>query len=445
MNRDSISLNINNLNFDDNKSFNLNELSGQITSYDHVLKLNDLKVSTPYSTIEKANFMIDQSSVGEDDDFTASEIDIDLQNSTVDFRDVAQLVPALRGMDLQIDISGHVLGTLADLKGRDIVLNFGDYTNLSCDFYINGLPDLNNAFIDLELKSSNTQFTDIAKIKLPSSSDKAYLDFPDILYDAGLISYTGNFSGFLSDFVSFGTLESNFGYVNTDLVFSPGANNIINLDGHLKTVDFEIGRFTQINDLDKISFNGQVNGSYNNQNNLLTADIDGLVDSILYREYLYKNIILDGIFDDQRFEGTLSIDDQNLAGNFTGKVDFNEITPVFDFELFLNRANLNALNLDKVHQKSTLAIDLKANFTGKDIDDINGNIWIEEGNYSNENNSFQLNSLNLSTFEDSLRHLQIYSDFIDINISGNYTFNSIRAQSQKPALSLSSFVWNTTG
>ncbi len=426
LNKDSIALKINQLSFDDNKSFTLNDLSTEVVSYNHVIKLNNLKISTPYSKIVNANFTIDQTSLNEEKDYTDSEIDIDLQESIIHLQDVSQIVPALKGMDLQVNLSGHVYGTIADLKAKELALSFGDHTQILCDFYVNGLPDLDNAFITIDLKNSVTDFLDIAKIKLPNSSEERYLNFPSMLYDAGIIQYKGNFTGFLSDFVSYGTLQSNFGYLNTDLSFSPGKNKALDINGHLKTVNFKIGQFSQINDLGKITFNGQIDGSYNPDKRSFSANIDGLIDSLLYRDYQYKNIILDGLVDDQKFEGNLSIDDENLNGNFVGKVDFNQEFPVFDFELLLNKANLVVLNIDRTHKESNLAIDLKANFTGNTIDNINGNIWFEEGIYSNENNSFVLNSLNLSTFDDSLKNLQLSSDFLDVSVSGRYSFRSIK-------------------
>lgn len=425
LNEDSISLKINSLSFTDNKSFILNELSGQIVSYEHVLKLNNLKVITPNSTIENVNFSLDQSNIKEGDDYTSSEVNIDLQQSTVDFRDVAQLIPSLEGMDLKLEISGNVYGTIADLKAKDLAFRFGEHTNITCDFYINGLPDLENAFIDINLKNSSTDFNDIAQINMPSSTGKKHLEFPAILYDAGIINYKGNFSGFIGDFVSYGTLESNFGYLNTDLIFSPGKDNILNIDGHLKTVNFDVGKFAQTSNLGNITFNGEIDGSYNEINNLFSANIDGVIDSVLFKNYLYKNVVMDGLLDEQKFEGNLSIDDQNLKGSFAGTVDFNEDIPVFDFELLLDHANLTALNLDSLHLESNLSVDMKANFTGNNLDNINGNIWIEEGKYSNENNSFVLNSLNLSTFEDSVKHLQLKSDFLDFGLSGIYSFSNI--------------------
>ena len=425
LHQDSISFRINQLSFDDDKSFYLKSLSTNVVSYQHVIKLNDLALSTPKSQIRDASFTLDQTGMENEKDPSASAIDIDLKKSTINLQDIAQFIPAMKGMDLPVDLSGHIFGTIADLKARELSLSFGDHTKMTCNFYINGLPDIDKSYITLDLKNSFTDFRDIAKIKLPDTSGDAYLSIPPFLFDAGIIQYQGNFTGFLSDFVSYGTIHSNYGRLNTDLSFVPSDPNSLNIKGHLKTVNFRLGKFIKMDDLGAITFNGQINGNYKKQQKKLNASITGLIDSVLYHSYRYKNLKLDGLFQDKKFEGDVSIDDKNLQGRFAGKVDLNPDTPVFDFELLLEKANLVALHIDKMHQKSDLSIDMKANFTGNDIDDINGNIWFEEGTYSNENDSIQLKSLTVNTFSDSIRHLQLQSDFLDAELKGFYSFRTL--------------------
>ena len=426
LNQDSISFRINHLNFDDNKSLFITDLSTRFVSYQHVIKLDGLKLSTPNSSIEHANFSLDQTEISKGKDYTASMIDIDVKKSTVDLQDLAQFIPALRGMDLQVDISGHIYGTIANLKAKELSIGFGDHSRMTCAFSINDLTNMEQAFIYLDLKDLSVDFRDIAKIKLPDSLQEKYPGIPSFLFDAGIIRYQGNFTGFLSDFVAYGTVRSNFGSLTTDLSFSPSDHDALDINGHLKTVDFELGKFVRISDLGTITFNGQINGSYKKMYKVLDANIKGIVDSVIYRSYQYKNLVLDGLIQDQKFEGNFNIDDENLKGNFAGKVDLNPDTPVFDFELILEKANLTALHIDKTHQKSDLAFDLKANFTGNSIDNINGNIWLEEGQYTNENNSIVLNSMNFTTFSDSIHHLQLKSDFLDADMKGSYSFYTLK-------------------
>ncbi len=426
LNQDSISFQINHLNFDDNKSLFITDLSTRVVSYQHIIKLINLKMSTPNSSVRHANFSLDQTGLTEGQDYTGSMIDLEVKKSTVNFQDLAQFIPALKGMDLQVDFSGHIYGTPANLRAKELSLGFGDHSRMSCEFSVNDLTDPEHAFIFLDLKNLSVDFRDIAKVRLPDLSQERYPRIPSFLFDAGMIRYHGNFTGFLSDFVAYGTLESNFGRLTSDLSFSPSGQDTLNMSGHLKTVNFKLGNFVRISDLGEITFNGQIDGSYTKTQNILNAAVKGVVDSVQYRSYSYKNLVLDGLIQDEKFEGNFKIDDDNLKGSFAGKVDLNPAVPLFDFELLLEKANLTALHIDSIHEMSDLSVDMKANFTGNSIDNINGNIWFEEGQYANENHSFLLNSLNISTFTDSIHHLQLKSDFLDADLTGSYSFLTLK-------------------
>ena len=63
---------------------------------------------------------------------------------------------------------------------------------------MNGLPVIANTFVHLDLKKSTTNFKDISQLRLPDSSKKDHLEFPGVLYNAGIIEYQGSFTGFVA-------------------------------------------------------------------------------------------------------------------------------------------------------------------------------------------------------------------------------------------------------
>ncbi len=422
LHHDSLSFNINNMSLDDRKAFHLSSLSTQLVSSNHVVKLQNLRVSTPHSAIVNADVTIDQTEMKAGKDFSFLKLDVDLKETVLDFVDVGQLVPSLRGMDLKIDLSGRVYGTIADLKAKDLQMNIGQNTRLVCDFYSNGLPNLDQTYISLDLKNSTADFNDLSQIKLPHSSEADYLVFSPLLHDAGIIHYEGNFTGFLSDFVAYGTVRSNFGQIKTDLSFVPLTGNRLKVNGSLKTVNFELGEFTQMEKFEQVTFNGKVNGSFHKIKRAFDVAVEGVVDSLVFNDYKFKNLALDGTIQDKKFEGNLSIQDPNLEAGFVGKLDFNAPVPEFNFELMLESANLKALNIDHNYEKSTLSMVLNANFKGNSIDNLDGNIWVAEGQYLNEHDTLPLNSLSISTYYDDVAHLRVHSDFADAHIAGNYSF-----------------------
>lgn len=427
MDNDSIVFRIDKLTLDDRKSFHLTEFNTDFVLAGDQLKLKNLYASMPHSIISEAHIFVDKTKVRETGDYSLLKLDVQLNKSLVSMLDIAQLAPSLRGMDADLEVSGRVYGTLDDLKAKDLAISFGDYTNINCDFYMNGLPVIENTFVHLDLKKSTTHFKDLGLFKMPEIAKRDHIGFPQVLYDAGIIEYQGSFTGFISDFVAYGTVKSNFGKLSTDLAFKPSGSDEIGIDGHLKTVDFAIGKLIKNDILGKITYNGKISGKFNKLNHSLMADIDGGIERIDLNDYELKNIDLNGNIAGNRFDGHLAVADENLSFNFDGIFDFNQKIPVFNFEMDLDRANLIALNLDTKYGLSELSFLLKANFTGNNIDNLAGSIWLEDGTYRNQNGEIALNSFELKTFKDSINNnLQLRSDFLDADFKGNYQFYNLK-------------------
>lgn len=423
--QDSVSLRIDELALHDQKYFQLDSLSGDLVSYPKQVKLKNLSVKTSFSSISRADVVFDQSRLGPESEFLDSYIDLKLYESEIDLQDIASLVPEIRGMDQKIAISGRIFGKMSELKGRNLSIQTGKSTAINCDFYVNGLPNLEQTFIQLDLKNSTLDFRDIAAIRLPESAKRPYPNINPNLLQAGKISYNGNFTGFPSDFVAYGSIQSIYGRINTDLSFKPASNNDLIISGHLRTINFNLGRLTKSTSLGRVTFAGQIDGRYNERNKVLMADVNGKIDSIMYHGYNYRNIVMDGAIRDKQFAGDVSVNDRNLQFKFSGLVNTKADSSVFNFNLNLEKADLVALQIDSIHRRSNLAMNIEANFTGNNIDDIRGSIRCESGEYENENGELKLNSFNINTFSGAKNKIELSSDFLDADIEGNYRFRTL--------------------
>ncbi len=426
MSSDSTFFMIEKLVLSDHKKFSLNNFKSEFFMHSDQLGFKNLYARLPHSIIENANITIDQSSARETGDIRKTKLDVQLDSALISMLDIAPLVPDLQGMDASVKLSGHIYGSINDLKGKNIYLSYGLDTRINCDFYLNGLPAWENTFMHIDLKQSTMSFNDLQQVHLPNTSKKAYLSFPDALYQAGVVQYQGNFTGFPGDFVAYGTINSDFGKINTDLAFKPSESNKVDIDGHVQTIDFKIGRLIKNNLIGKVSYKGSIRGAIDKNQQLLTSHIDGEIKSIDINRYEYKNIDLNGDISGRRFDGYLSINDENVNLDFNGAFDFNQQVPVFDFKLNLNQAKLQALNLIENDSVAALSGLMKANFTGNNIDNLAGSIWIENGWYRNHNGQLDINNFELKTYHDKQEHLSLRSDFIDADIEGDYQFYRLK-------------------
>jgi hypothetical protein len=260
---------INTLQLEDQKGFKLEEFSAHFLANNDSINLLKMHARTSHSEITNLNFTMHRKP-GKID-FGKMKVNLDLKKSSIGLKDMGIIFPMLRGMDENIDVEGQLSGTLADLKGKDITLSLGDHTLLSFDFYMNGLPHIEETYMHFDLKQSFADFNELGKVKLPDSFPLTQLKLPAQLLDAGIIEYEGNFTGFLSDFVAYGTFKSKWGVVTTDLSFVPSEGEKLEVNGKVQTVNFKMGQLFQTDLLNDITFKGNIQGLLNQYTNNFSA------------------------------------------------------------------------------------------------------------------------------------------------------------------------------
>jgi hypothetical protein len=392
---------INNLQLDDHKDFKLEEFSAHFLANGDSINL--LKMHARTSHIEISNLDFTMHRKPGKMDLAKMKVNLDLKKSGIGLKVVGIMVPMLRGMDERIDVAGQISGTLADLKGKDIMLSLGDHTQLAFDFYLNGLPHIEETYMHIDLKQSFADFNELGKVKLPESFPLTQLKLPSQLLDAGIIEYQGNLTGFLSDFVAYGTFKSKWGVVTTDLSFVPSEGEKLKVNGKVQTINFQMGQLFQTDLLNDITFKGNIEGILNQYTSNFSAKVQGKIDSVWINDYEYKNIQLNGDVYNKKFDGNMSVNDPNLKLNFDGQFDLNVPVPVFNFEMQMDKADLKALNLDHTYKQSQVSFALDANFTGNSIDNLDGSLHFTRGTYKNENDSVAFNNINIKTFYEDER------------------------------------------
>ena len=410
----------------DQKDFRLENFSALFTATSDSINLINLHAMTPNSEITELNLRIDRKTFGTEFDLKKMKVNMDLKKSRISLKDLGMMVPFLKGMEENVEVSGQVSGTLADMKGKNIALSMGSNTQLAFDIYLSGLPDLANTYMHIDLKQSFADFNDLSKVKLPDNFPLHQLKIPSQLLQAGIIEYKGNFTGLFSDFVAFGTFKSKWGMLTTDLSFVPSEGGKLKINGKLKTVNFKIGELLQSDLLDRITFNGDIQGLLNQQTHDFSAKVSGKIDSIFVYNYQYKDIQMNGDILNKKFDGFMVVDDPNLKLRFDGKFDLNVPVPVFNFQMLMENANLRALNFDHKFKRSDISFALNANFMGNNIDNLDGFLHFSKGTYTNENGPVSFDDFDLKTFFDNEPVLQLRSDFLDADIHGEYELEDLQ-------------------
>ena len=424
--RDSISFRIEDLSVDAGPNLHLKQAAADITNVGKVLTVKNFNMVSNHSSLTNTNMRFQFYSAS-DSMNRSFDMDIQIADSEIGMQEVGALIPSLKGMRDKIKLSGIIYGSLNDLKGKNLYLQTANATNALLDFYVNDLLDPANMYLFLDLKNSNTTFEDISSIRLPNSAKNSYIRFPESFYEAGQLRFKGNFSGFLTDFVTFGTLESEMGSLTTDILVMPEKEGEIYYRGNLSTVNFQLGELFKKEKLGAITLQGSADGQFNKTTEAISGIFKGTIDSVEYNNYNYKHLSIDGILREKMFDGLLEIQDPNLDFTFIGELDLNKKIPHFDFNLNLRHAYTGNLNFTQNFPATNMAFKMEANFTGNRIDNVSGKISVKEGYYSNRYGEVNLEGVEFSANQENGKNkLRIESDFLNAEILGSYNFRNLK-------------------
>lgn len=423
---DSAYFKIEQLTLNDGKEFRIQDFNSAFSFSEKTILMEDFNLQTAFSSVTESNLLVELPDSGENF-LEAVQFDFQFSHSQISFYDVSLLAPSLRGMDQVVDCSGQISGTINDLRGKNLELTFGEKTYALMDFYANDISSSQSMYLFVDLKRSQTSFAELSRIKLPGNGKVKYLSFPDELYEAGTVTYRGNFTGFLTDFVAYGTLNSKMGRITTDVSVVPDERRSITYRGTVATENFKLGELMKNEHVGDITFNGRVDGVYQFRNKSVAGEFEGNIARLELNDYSYENIRLDGMLNNRMFDGLVVMNDSNLQFDFLGKVNFNPEVPVFDFRLDLKKALLGELNLSQTFPNAELAFLMNANFSGNRIDNLAGLIRVESGTYENRNGEFDLGGMELQSISSGLNnYLTFTSGFFDFEING--TFNALNVR-----------------
>jgi hypothetical protein len=334
-------------------------------------------------------------------------------NSELNSDDLAIFDPKLKSWNRIFKMEGTAKGTVDNFTARNMKIRSGN-TYVEGDIALRGLPDTKNTYIDFNSKQLITQYDELITIAPKLRNVKT-----PSLAKLGRIQYTGNFTGFISDFVAYGNFTTQLGNVSLDLNMKLPDNATPVYSGKLSTTGFNVGAFTNVPKLGIVSFNGSLKGRGFTKNELNT-DFTGFVKRIDYAGYTYQNITIDGNFEKQLFKGKLSADDPNLkVKSLLGSLNVSGKEIAFNFQADVTNANLQALGISNDKMRLTGLFDL--NFTGNNIDNFLGTARVYNATLGHDTSRLSFDSLTLvSELRGNEKYLSLQSNEIDVSLLGDF-------------------------
>ena len=152
----------------------------------------------------------------------------------------------------------------------------------------------------------------------------------------------------------------------------------------------------------------------------------GEIANIQFKEYTYENIELDGHYNKGELDGKITLYDPNGVVEVNGSCNLTAKTPIFNFSAQVESLCPNRLNLVKGHKDASFSVDIEANFTGNSIDNLIGQININDFIYKTPEKEYSFSNLNIQSSKiDEINKLSVQSDFFNANVEGIYKYQAI--------------------
>jgi hypothetical protein len=335
------------------------------------------------------------------------------ENSKIHSDDIAWFAPELKTWKRLIYLNGNATGTIDNLSANRFTLKT-DNSIIKGDITLKGLPDINNTFINFKSTGSQTNYKDIVAV-VPSLKGAGLSQ----MYSLGNIRFTGNYTGFINDFVAYGNINTALGNINADVNMKLPSGKVPTYSGKISTAGFNLGRLINNRQLGNIALNGKVKGSGFTANTL-DINFDGKVQQVSYSGYNYQNITLDGKFVKSLFTGNLNIDDPNLQiSNLNGSVNLQGDSTLFSFTANLQKANLQQLGLTR--EAFTLSGLLNLNIKGNNIDNFLGTAKMYNASLLHDSTRLSFDYFNLNSYiEGGKKTLSVQSNEVEGDITGHF-------------------------
>ncbi len=339
--------------------------------------------------------------------------------------DIGVFADVMYQMPDRVKFEGRFTGPIEHFRVDDIKAQVGKSTSFQGSISMHPL-DFENGYHTLNVRNMHFTYDDLANFYIPSKTKTIPLPESLRTLDQGVVSM--DFKGSYNNFVSDINLASGIGNIDASVARSCNAKGDNVFSGNINAENVKAGTIANatkyVGDLD-LDANFSATFPKNGDPELY---LDGTMSNAQLLGNHIDAIKLDGDMKENRFNGKIRIDDDDLSMDFNGLIDFRDKKhPKSDFEAVIRNADLRALNILNEDSISQISTKLYVNLNGFDLDDLQGVVQLDSTTYVNSKGSYFMREFNGSIVNDNLmqRRIKMNCDFFNFEMAGQINFASL--------------------
>jgi hypothetical protein len=349
--------------------------------------------------------------------------------STIALRDLAPLVPALAPFRETLNIETEVHGTPDSLSCPQLRITAGSHLRLHGNVLLRNLTQPAKTYLSGKLSSlyADSIGLDFFARNLNPDNNGA----PPILNRLGVVNFSGDIKGYMDNMSANGEVTCRQGSFRADMKLGTLPNAAaFTYDGTIRTEEFELGDLLANKQFGKVSLSLNVKG-INRKGKQPDVALKGAVTTLDYNRYTYTNITLDGTYKDGGWNGRASLDDENGQVQIDGILNNSGRVPLYNLYVDVEGLRPHDLKLTPKYEHNVFSGRLLANFSGGNIDQMEGGINIDSLHITAPHQEYLLKQFRVTAQRlEQGGQLNIASDFMQANIKGDYSFHTLAASFQ---------------
>lgn len=407
----------------DKSGVNIKQLKVDVVYNTKGAQLNDLYLETP-QTLLKDKIIVSYPSIESlNKNIGEMAVDANLEGSRIGFKDVLLFVPMLAGTDpfksnpnAIVKINSEVEGKVKDLRIANLELSGIGNTTIAASGRIIGLPDVQKAYFDLNVRDLRTTAKDINQF-VPKGTIPANIKLPANL------AAKASFKGTLMNFNTNVNLNSSHGNAKIKAMFDRRVKNRERYDADIDVANFDLGRLLTNDSIGKITLRAKIKGTGLNPQTAV-ARLKAKVIKADYNSYTYRNLNVDGNIANGSFKAVADMNDPNLEFDLVARGGFKGKYPNGKIKLNVDIADLDKLNLHAGPLKLRGNVD--ADIADGNPDNLNGTVSLHHFMFADAEGEFAMDSVNIVAVSTPEKNsITLKSTIAKAAIEGKYKLTEI--------------------
>jgi len=418
-NPDSISAKVTKGELSERSGFRLNRFQTDFLYSGNQAYLHNLLLETPGTILRRSVDIKYPSLAALQKDIGKMQLNVNLENSRVQVKDIITFAPMLASQPAFADksatwhLNGRITGSVANMNISTFQLHAFKNTIVDVRGRVSGLPDAKKVGGNLVINKIQTSRADIQMLT-PKGSLPANISIPES------ITLKGTVAGNMQDAKVNLHLSTNLGSASVNGNFKNFTDSIkAEYNAKLVTENMDLGVIMQ-ND----SMFGPVSATILAKGKgyspkIANADVDATINSAVLNRYTYKDVKLQASLANQNAVYKFNISDPNITIDMNGTGDISGKFPAFSINAVIDSINTQPLHFtpDTLIYKGTIVADFK----NTDPANLDGHLLLTKSVVATKDQRYPFDTVSvISGKSDSGQFVKFRSDVMSAEITGKY-------------------------